>query len=146
MKTSLPRMARIVELIDEGPKVRVGELVFEGNPKLPQAALESAFKENKEHGIIAWLTGKDSFKESAVPTDLANLKTKLQESGYMEATIGEPRFEDMRKTSIFLKKQPMKRIIVPVDAGYRYASDQQTHGRKPCPQRERRWIRGGRLL
>jgi outer membrane protein insertion porin family len=115
-----PNEMDVVFDIDEGPKVRVGEIIFEGNPKLPQAALESAFKENREHGIIAWITGKDSFKESAVPTDLANLKTKLQENGYMEATIGEPRFEDMQKTSIFLRKQPMKRIIVPVDAGYRY--------------------------
>lgn len=106
--------------IDEGPKIRVGEIVFEGSPKLPEATLMSAFKENKKHGVVAWITGKDAFKESEITADLMNLKTKLQEYGYMEATIGEPRFEDMERKSIFLKTQPMKRIIVPVDAGYRY--------------------------
>ncbi len=106
--------------IDEGPKIRVGEIVFEGSPKLPKATLMSAFKENKKHGVVAWITGKDAFKESEITSDLVNLKTKLQANGYMEATIGEPRFEDMEKKSIFLKTQPMKRIIVPVDAGYRY--------------------------
>jgi outer membrane protein insertion porin family len=38
----------------------------------------------------------------------------------MEATIGEPRIEDITKRSIFFKKQKMKKIIIPVDAGYRY--------------------------
>jgi outer membrane protein insertion porin family len=106
--------------IDEGPKVRVGAIVFEGNPKLSDATLMSAFSENKKHGVIAWITGKDAFKMNEVANDLASLKTKLQEHGYMEATIGEPRFEEMDKTSIFLKTQPMMRIIVPVEAGYRY--------------------------
>ena len=106
--------------IDEGPKVRVGAIVFEGNPKLSDATLLSAFAENKKHGIVAWITGKDSFKEGAIADDLASLKAKFQAHGYMEATIGEPRFEEMEKTSIFLKKQPMMQIVVPVDAGYRY--------------------------
>ncbi|MFA9453067.1 MAG: outer membrane protein assembly factor BamA [Candidatus Aminicenantaceae bacterium] len=110
----------VVFEIDEGPKVRVGAITFEGNPKLSYATLMSAFSANKKHGIIPWVTGKDSFKMNAVADDLASLKAKFQEYGYMEATIGEPRFEDMEKTSIFLRKQPMKRIIVPVDAGYRY--------------------------
>jgi outer membrane protein insertion porin family len=51
---------------------------------------------------------------------LENLKKKYQEHGYMEAVIGEPRIEDIEKRSIFFKKQQMKKIIVPVDAGYRY--------------------------
>ncbi len=111
----------VVFEIDEGPKVRVGAIEFEGNPKLSNATLTSAFSKNKKHGIIGWVTGKDSFKQNAVADDLASLKAKFQEHGYMEATIGEPRFEDMDKTSIFLRKQLMKKIIVPVDAGYRYS-------------------------
>ncbi len=115
-----PNELELVFDIDEGPKIRVGEIVFEGDAKLPEATLRSAFKENKKHGFIAWISGKDSFKENVVEDDLANLKAKLQENGYMEATVGEPRFEDIEKRSIFLRKQPMKRIIVPVDAGYLY--------------------------
>jgi outer membrane protein insertion porin family len=110
----------IVFDIDEGPKIRVGEIVFEGDPKLPDSTLISAIKENKKHGIVSWITGKDAFKESDIAEDLLSIKTKLQEYGYMEASIGEPRFEDMEKRSIFMSKQPMKRIIIPVNAGYRY--------------------------
>ncbi len=117
--------------IDEGPKIRVGEIVFEGKPKLLQSTLREAVKENKKHGIIAWVTGKDVFKENKLDEDLASIKRKLQEYGYMEATIGEPRIEDIKKRSIFLKKQTMKRIVIPIDAGYIYkAGDVEIEGNK----------------
>jgi outer membrane protein insertion porin family len=110
----------IIFEVDEGPKLRVGEIVFEGKTKLRESTLRDAFAENKEHGIFAWMSGKDSFKPNKLDEDIANLKIKLQEHGYMEASIGEPRIEDFSKRTIFLKKQTMKRIIVPVDPGYRY--------------------------
>jgi outer membrane protein insertion porin family len=106
--------------IKEGPKVKVGEVEFEGRPKLLKSVLTWAMKENKPHGVLSWMMGKDVFKQNKVNDDLANLKKKYKEYGYMEATIGEPRIEDMTKRSIFFKKQKMKKIIIPVDAGYRY--------------------------
>lgn len=106
--------------IDEGPKVRVGEVVFEGKTKIPESILRDAMKENKKHGLISWITGKDVFKESKIEESLDHIKSKLQENGYMEATIGEPRLEDVAKQTVFFKKQAMKRIVIPVQAGYRY--------------------------
>jgi len=38
----------------------------------------------------------------------------------MEATVGEPQIENITKRSLFMKKQTMKKIIIPVNAGYRY--------------------------
>jgi outer membrane protein insertion porin family len=106
--------------IKEGPKVKVGEVEFEGRPKLLNSVLTWAMKENKPHGVLSWMMGKDVFKQNKVSDDLADLKKKYKEYGYMEATIGEPRIEDITKRSIFFKKQKMKKIIIPVDAGYRY--------------------------
>jgi len=110
----------IVIKIDEGPKLRVGEIVFEGKTKLRDSTLRASVKENKEHSILAWVTGKDSFRPNKLDEDLANIKRTLQENGYMEATIGEPRIEDITKRTIFFKKQTMKKIVIPIDAGYRY--------------------------
>jgi len=106
--------------IDEGPKIRVGDIIFEGKPKIPVSALKGAFKENKKHGLITWIMGKDNFKQNKLPEDLDNLKKVYQEHGYMEAVIGEPRIEDFEKRTVTFKKQGMKRIVVPVNAGYRY--------------------------
>jgi outer membrane protein insertion porin family len=110
----------VVIKINEGPKLRVGEIVFEGKTKLRENTLRTAVKENKEHSVLAWVMGKDSFRPNKLDEDIANIKRTLQENGYMEATIGEPRIEDMTKRTIFFKKQTMKRIVIPVDAGYRY--------------------------
>ena len=106
--------------IKEGPKTKVGEIVFEGRPKLLQSVLRGAFKENKKHGLISWITGKDVFKQNKLSEDLASLKRRFQEHGYMEASIGEPRIEEVTKRSIFFKKQKMMKVIIPVNAGYRY--------------------------
>lgn len=106
--------------VNEGPKIRVGEIVFTGKPKLSSSILRGAIKENRKHGIISWILGKDTFKKNMLQEDLTSLKKKLQEKGFMEAVVGEPRIEDMTKRSIFFRKQKMKRIIIPVDAGYRY--------------------------
>ncbi len=106
--------------INEGPKIKVGDVEFEGKPKLLESVLRGAMKENKKHGIIAWITGKDVFKENKINEDLAGIKEKYREHGYMEATVSEPRIEEITKRSIFFKKKKMKKIIIPVDAGYRY--------------------------
>ena len=110
----------IVFEIKEGKKIKVGEIVFEGEAKLPSSVLRKAMTENKKHGIISWIKGKDVFRPDKLDEDLASIKHKLQEHGYMMATVGEPRIQEITKTSILLKKQMMKKIIIPVDAGSRY--------------------------
>ena len=110
----------IVFDIDEGPKVKVGEIYFKGQAALRRGILMSGMKENKKHNLYSWLAGKDNFKEHLLPDDLVSLKEKYQEYGYMEAFIGEPVIEDIKKSNVFLKKRDMKRIVIPVNPGSRY--------------------------
>ncbi len=110
----------VVFHVKEGSKVRVGEVDFIGSPKLRSSVLREALKENQTHNIYSWIAGKDVFKQNKLADDLANIKKKLQENGYMEATVGEPQIENITKRSLFMKKQTMKKIIIPVNAGYRY--------------------------
>jgi outer membrane protein insertion porin family len=108
--------------IDEGPKVRVGEVVFAGSPKLGSSALSEALKENKKHSFVTWIAGKDSFKQAKLGDDVAAIKKKLQESGYMEATVGDPKVEEVERRTFwpFSKKRKMIRLTFPVNAGYLY--------------------------
>jgi outer membrane protein insertion porin family len=106
--------------IDEGPKVMVGEVLFEGVPKLPQSELKGALSDNKEYNLFNWITGKAVYKPNKLAESLDLVKKKLQENGYMEATLGEPRTEEMTRQTIFFKTQKMMRIIIPVNAGYLY--------------------------
>jgi outer membrane protein insertion porin family len=108
--------------IDEGSKVRVGEVVFAGNPKLAPSALREALKENKPHSIVSWIAGKDSYKQAKLADASAEIKKKLQESGYMEATVGEPKVEEFQKKTFWplSKRRKMVRLTFPVNAGYLY--------------------------
>ncbi len=110
----------IVFEINEGKKIRIDQILFEGETKLPSSVLRKAMTENKKYGVVSWLKGKGIFKPDKLDEDLARIKHKLQENGYMKATVGEPRIEEVIKSSILLKRQKMKKIIIPVDAGPRY--------------------------
>ena len=106
--------------IDEGPKVRVGEIEFAGKTKLPPSFLRESMKDNQSHGVFSWITGKDVFKQNKLADDVAAIKKRFQENGYMEATVGEPRVEEITKRTIFFKKQKMMKLVFPVNAGYLY--------------------------
>ena len=106
--------------IDEGPKIRVGSVVFEGKTKIPESILREAMEQNRKHDLISWISGKDVYKQNKLEEDLVNIKKKLQEYGFMEATVGEPRVEEITKRTVLFKKQKMRKIIIPVDVGYRY--------------------------
>jgi outer membrane protein insertion porin family len=106
--------------VDEGPKIRVGEVVFEGRAKLPEGFLREAMKDNQKHNLYSWIAGKDAFKQNKLPDDVDKLKQKFQEFGYMEATVGEPRVEEVTKRNVLFRRQKMMRIIIPVSAGYLY--------------------------
>jgi outer membrane protein insertion porin family len=106
--------------IDEGPKLRVGEVDFVGNAVLPAAVLKDAMKSNRPHALLTWITGKDVYKENKVEEEAAQIKARYQQFGYMEATVGEPRLEEITKSKIFGGKQKMMKIVFPVSAGARY--------------------------
>lgn len=106
--------------IYEGPKLRVGEVVFVGRTLIPDSFLQEAMKDNRPHNLINWVAGKDVFKKNKLEEDIAEIKKKLQEFGYMEASVGEPRLEEVTKSGLFFKKQKMMKIIIPIDPGYVY--------------------------
>jgi outer membrane protein insertion porin family len=106
--------------IDEGPKVRVGEVVFEGTTKLPESELKWSMKDNRPHSLFNWVLGKDVYKQNKLTDDIDLIRKKYQQNGYMEAAVGQPRIEEIEKRSLLFKKQKMMRLTIPVTAGYLY--------------------------
>jgi outer membrane protein insertion porin family len=106
--------------IDEGPKVRVGDVVFEGTTKLLPSSLKWSMKENRPHSLFNWVLGKDVYKQNKLTDDVELIKKKYQENGYMEAAVGQPRIEEIERRTVTFKKQKMMRLIIPITAGYLY--------------------------
>ncbi|MCX6571328.1 MAG: outer membrane protein assembly factor BamA [Candidatus Aminicenantes bacterium] len=106
--------------IDEGPKVRVGDVVFEGNTKLLPSSLKWSMKDNRPHSLVNWVLGKDVYKQNKLTDDVDLIKKKYQENGYMEAAVGQPRIEEIERRTVTFKKQKMMRLTIPITAGYLY--------------------------
>ncbi|MEN6560823.1 MAG: outer membrane protein assembly factor BamA [Acidobacteriota bacterium] len=106
--------------IDEGPKLRVGAVVFEGGTKIPASTLEWSMKNNRPHSLFNWVAGKDVYKQNKIEEEIEAIKTKYQELGYMEASVGQPRTEEFVRRSVLFKKQKMMRLVFPINPGYRY--------------------------
>jgi outer membrane protein insertion porin family len=106
--------------IDEGPKVRVGDVAFEGPTKVPPSLLKWSMKDNRPHTLFNWIASKDVYKENKLSEATNAVKKKYQELGYMEAVVGEPETETFTRRSVLFKKQKMMRLVFPVTPGYVY--------------------------
>ncbi len=109
--------------IREGPRYKIGEITFEGDPKLSRKTLLGAFQNNKVHNFFSWLKGEDIYRKAKLEEDLENLRRTYRDYGYLEARIGEPVVEEFTRKAVFGGPVRMKKIIVPVEAGHRYYLD-----------------------
>lgn len=106
--------------IEEGPKLRVGDVVFEGGLKIPPSTLKWSMKDNRPHSLFNWIASKDVYKQNKLEADVDTIKKAFQQLGYMEATVGAPRTEEFVRRSVTFKKQKMMRLVFPVNPGYIY--------------------------
>lgn len=114
--------------VDEGPRVRVKEIVFTGEKgEFSNRRLRGAMKLVKESGIISTFKSADIYHKEKLQDDLERLvRGFLGDKGYLQAKYGEPVVEDAGKVSgglplPFLRKSgPGLRITVPIEVGRRY--------------------------
>ncbi len=115
--------------IDEGPKVRIGKIDFEGNTVLSSGQLRSALELNKERSLMVIFKGKDKFIQDKLDYDVqVNMLEKYRAVGYINAKAGEPKVEIVegpRGMLIgFRKTKQQYYIKIPIEEGeqFRYGS------------------------
>jgi outer membrane protein insertion porin family len=120
-----PSSVRLNFVIDEGPKVRIGDIRFVGNTVFPESDLKAALKLTKERGLMTVFKGTDKYHREKMEYDLeTNLRAYYQEHGYMQAQIGEPLtriFEGPRgNIPMFRKTKEQFLVEIPIEAGDQY--------------------------
>ncbi|NLT65236.1 MAG: outer membrane protein assembly factor BamA [Acidobacteria bacterium] len=120
-----PSSVRIRFLMDEGPKVRIGQIRFTGNKVFNDGKLKDALQLNKERNIFTMFKGTDKYHKEKLEYDIeTNLKAFYQEHGYMQVQIGQPVtriFEGPRGIIPMLRKTREQFFIeIPIDAGDQY--------------------------
>ncbi len=111
--------------IDEGPKVRIGKIDFEGNTVLSSGALRGALELNKERSPMVIFKGHDKFIQDKLEYDVqVNMLEKYRAEGYINAKAGEPKVEIVegpRGILIgFRKTKQQYYITVPIEEGEQY--------------------------
>lgn len=105
-------------VVDEGARVRVVEIQFEGNQIFSDGKLRSSMKYVKEAGLITRFKGLDILDREKLEYDLRHVDNYMRSKGYLQARHGEPRVEGVgpRRTGFPILPLP---FLSSVDEGLR---------------------------
>lgn len=116
--------------IEEGDRVRVVEIVFEGNKNFSNGELRGAMKLVKEAGLMSRFKGQDILHLDKLDYDLnKNVRDHMRSKGYLEARFGETKVEGLgpKRTGFPILPLPIisstdegLRVVVPVVEGRLY--------------------------
>ena len=76
-------------IIEEGEKVRIKEIIFQGNTTVKSKKLRKLMK-TKQKGFFTWLTSSDSLDMADLNTDIAIIGGDYQKKGFIDIKVGEP--------------------------------------------------------
>ena len=105
--------AVVIYDIDEGGKVRIGKILFEGNEAFSSKKLRKQLETSK-HGWLSWLTGSGKFDEKKFKEDLDILRKFYRDSGYLDCEIKE------EKVSVDFVESDEIVITIPLVEGQLY--------------------------
>lgn len=84
--------AQVTFTIDEGEKIRVKKVNFNGNEAFGQRKLRGEM-DTRKWWIFSWLTGSGKFKEEEFQDDIIALKDFYKNEGYLDIEIPEDKIQ-----------------------------------------------------
>ena len=85
-------LANLEFVIDEGEKVRIKTISFDGNTAYTKKELLKKM-ETSEKGFFSWLTSSGDYDKEKLQQDLYIITDLYQNNGYAEARVGDPELE-----------------------------------------------------
>jgi len=113
---------QVVFTIDEGDRVRIGDIRFEGNTVFRDVRLRWEMKNTKESGLITKMFKKDIYNPASLSEDLDKVRDVYREAGYKNVVIGEPQIQvRVENPKAAAEKQKRRLVItIPVEEGNRW--------------------------
>ncbi|HKR62074.1 MAG TPA: outer membrane protein assembly factor BamA [Pyrinomonadaceae bacterium] len=105
-------------VVNEGDRVRVVEIQFEGNTIFSDKSLRGSMKYVKEAGLITRFKGEDILHREKLEADLRNVDNYMRSRGHLQARHGEPRVESVGKRRTGFPILPLP-FLSSVDEGLR---------------------------
>ena len=113
-----PKLVNVTFTVGEGPKIKIRDLEFVGNQAISDGKLQRKMKENKPKGILSFITGGGTYKESAYEEDVAKVVEYYRNKGYPQARVGNPDIKVLENTKD--GKTRWVQLNIPVVEGKRY--------------------------
>jgi outer membrane protein insertion porin family len=112
--------------ITDGPHLPVGRIDFTGHPKISPHVLRREMHRTAPGALFASWRGKSVFTREGFAEDRAKLLIYLQDHGYPEARIGDPKTSVYDKNPSWWILRPFRKaekrlaVAVPIEAGPYY--------------------------
>lgn len=110
-----PNELRAVYTVDEGDRVRIAEVEFEGNTVFPDWRLQWRMKKTRETNLVYRILKKDIYNPAKLEEDLERVRELYRKEGYKNVLLGDPEID--------LKERGDKRrmvLTIPIEEGERY--------------------------
>jgi outer membrane protein insertion porin family len=114
---------RAIFTIDEGNKVKIGDIDFDGNTVFGDWRLRQAMKKTKESGLISRIAKKDIYNPAKIDEDLESVRDLYRKAGYKDVLIADPELAVKAKRPGAASIEDQKRrlqITVPIEEGERW--------------------------
>jgi outer membrane protein insertion porin family len=118
-----PNEKKVIFTVDEGNRVRISDIDFEGNTVFNDLRLRLAMKKTKESGLITRLSKKDIYDPAKLQEDLDKVRDLYRGSGYKNVVIGDPRVEVRALNPGAADPKGQKRrmfLTIPIEEGERW--------------------------
>ncbi len=113
-----PKLVNVTFNVSEGPKIKIREIDFVGNSAIGDGTLQRKLKENKPKGILSFITGGGTYKETEFEADADRIVEYYQNQGYVRARVGQPELKVLENTKD--GKTRWVELRIPVTEGPRY--------------------------
>ena len=113
-----PKFVHVSFIIDQGPKYKLQDIIFEGNAAYTDAQLRSQMKENKPKAWWSFFTSGGTYMEAKFEEDAFQVEEFYKNNGYVRAVVGQPKIETVKDSRDGNTRYI--RLRLPVDEGQRY--------------------------
>lgn len=113
-----PKLVHLTFYINQGPKYKLDDVVFDGNHAFTDATLRSQMKNNKAKAWWSFFTSGGTYLDAKFADDADKVTEFYLNHGYVRAQVGQPKIETLRDSRDGKKR--FIRVRVPVDEGMRY--------------------------
>ncbi|MEO1369494.1 MAG: POTRA domain-containing protein, partial [Acidobacteriota bacterium] len=114
---------RVTYSIDEGDRVKIGDIEFDGNTIYGDWRLRLIMKDTKESGLLSRITKKDIYNPATIEEDLDRVRDLYKKAGYKDVLIAKPEIEVVARRPQAATIEEQKRrlaVTVPIEEGERW--------------------------